>query len=81
MQAMAKDVGEEPLAHAQEGDFLVDGDQLKREQGVGQQDVYPDPPEEEALQYLHVFAFFLVPGLLLSSSPLPTASPAVESDC
>lgn len=43
MQAMAKDGGEEPIAHEQEDDFLVDGDQSKREQGVGQQHVYPDP--------------------------------------
>lgn len=40
---MAKDGGEEPMAHEQQDDFLVDGDQLKREQGVGQQHVYPDP--------------------------------------
>lgn len=46
VQFMAKDVGEDAMAHAQEDDFLVDGDQLKREQGVGQQHVYPDLLEE-----------------------------------
>lgn len=43
---MAKDVEEEPMARAQEGDFLVDDDPSKREQGVGQQHVYPNPTEE-----------------------------------
>lgn len=43
---MAKDVGKEPMACAQEGDFLRDGDKLKRELRVGQQHVLPGPLEE-----------------------------------
>lgn len=45
-QVMAKDVGREPMAHAQEDDFLIDGDKLKRDLRVGQQHVHPDPLEE-----------------------------------
>lgn len=46
MQVMAKDVGKEPMAHAQEDDFLIDGDKLKRELRVGQQHAHPDSLEE-----------------------------------
>lgn len=43
---MAKDVGKEPMAHAQEDDFLIDGDKLKRELRVVQQHAHPDSLEE-----------------------------------
>lgn len=42
-QVMAKDVGKEPTAHAQEDDILIDGDKLKRELRVGQQHIDPAP--------------------------------------
>lgn len=43
---MAKDVGKEPMAHAQEDNFLIDGDKLKRELRVGQTYLHPHPLEE-----------------------------------
>lgn len=78
-QVMAKDVGKGPMACAR--DFLRDGDMLKRELRVGLQHEQPGTWKSKHFTICrYLSASFLVPVLVLTSLPLSTAFPAVESD-